>query len=104
MTPIVMISSIDPVAAGHVASLSRPGGNITGVSQLARDLSSKRVELLKEVIPRMRRIAILWDVQGPGPKVAFKEYQSAGRLFNLEVKSLELSGPEPDLDKVHGCL
>ena len=97
--PIVMISSIDPVAAGHVVSLARPGNNITGLSQLSRDLSAKRLELLKEVVPRMRREAILWDVQGPGPQVAFKEYrQAAGELFNIEIQSLEISGPKPDLE------
>jgi putative tryptophan/tyrosine transport system substrate-binding protein len=96
--PIVMISSIDPVAAGHVDSLARPGGNLTGLSQLTRDLSAKRVELLKEIVPRMSRLGIVWDSQGPGPKVAFKEYEAAARMFNLHLQSLELSGPNPDLD------
>jgi putative ABC transport system substrate-binding protein len=96
--PIVMISSIDPVAAGHVDSLARPGGNLTGLSQLTRDLSAKRVELLKEIVPRMSRLGIVWDSQGPGPKVAFKEYKAAARLFNLHLHSLKLSGPNPDLD------
>jgi len=96
--PIVMISSIDPVAAGHVVSLAHPGGNLTGFSQLGRELSAKRVELLKEIIPRMSRLGIIWDSQGPGPKVAFKEYQSAARLFNLDLQSLELSGLNPDLE------
>jgi putative tryptophan/tyrosine transport system substrate-binding protein len=96
--PIVMISSIDPVAAGHVNSLARPGGNLTGVSQLTRDLSAKRVELLKEIAPRMSRLGIVWDLQGPGPKAAFKEYEAAARLFNIPLQSLELSGPNPDLE------
>jgi ABC-type uncharacterized transport system substrate-binding protein len=59
--PIVMLSSVDPVRAGHVDSLSHPGGNITGLSQFSRDLSAKRVELLRETIPKMSRLAILWD-------------------------------------------
>jgi putative ABC transport system substrate-binding protein len=71
--PIVMISSIDPIAAGHVVSLTHPGGNLTGFSQLTRDLSAKRVELLKEIVSRMSRLGIMWDSQGLGPKVAFKE-------------------------------
>jgi ABC-type uncharacterized transport system substrate-binding protein len=71
--PIVMISSIDPIAAGHVVSLAHPGGNLTGFSQLTRDLSAKRVELLKEIVSRMSRLGIMWDSQGLGPKVAFKE-------------------------------
>ncbi len=74
------------------------GGNLTGFSQLGRELSAKRVELLKEIIPRMSRLGIIWDSQGPGPKVAFKEYQSAARLFNLDLQSLELSGLNPDLE------
>lgn len=96
--PIVMISSIDPVAAGHVNSLARPGGNVTGLALLTRDLSAKRVELLKEIVPRMTRIGILWDSQGPGPTVAFKEYGAAAREFKLDLQSLEVSGPKPDLE------
>src|SRR5204863_813818 len=75
--PIVMVSSVDPVAAGIVDSLARPGGNITGLAYLNRDLSAKRMELLKEIFPRISRVAILWDPAGPGPAVAFKKYQSA---------------------------
>ena len=96
--PIVMISSIDPVVAGHVVSLAHPGGNITGVSQLTRELNAKRVELLKEIVPRMSRLGVIWDSQGPGPKVAFKEYQAAAQLFKLDLQSLALKGPEPDLE------
>jgi putative ABC transport system substrate-binding protein len=96
--PIVMMSSIDPVAAGHVASLARPGGNVTSISQLTRELSAKRVELLKEIIPRMSRLGIMFDLQGPGPKAAFKEYQAAARLFNLDLQPVELTGPNPDLE------
>jgi putative tryptophan/tyrosine transport system substrate-binding protein len=96
--PIVMVSSIDPVIAGYVDSLARPGGNITGISFLARDLSAKRVELLKEVLPRMSRVAILWDADGPEPNVAFKEYQAASRTFKLDLQSLEVRRPNPDLE------
>jgi putative ABC transport system substrate-binding protein len=97
--PIVMRSSLDPVAAGYVNSLARPGGNITGLTNLGRDLSAKRVELLKEIFPKMSRIAVLWDADGPGPKVAFKEYQAAALAFNLHVQSLEVRGPKPDFEK-----
>ena len=95
--PIVMVTSIDPVAAGYVESFARPGGNITGLANLGRDLSAKRVELLKEVLPNMSRVAILWDADGPGPAVAFKEYTEAARAFKLEFRSLEIHGPNPDL-------
>src|SRR3990167_9369016 len=92
--PIVMISSIDPVAAGYVKSFARPGGNITGLAHLGRDLSAKRVELLKEVFPKMSRVAILWDADGPGPAVAFKEYEEAARAFKLELRYLEVRRSE----------
>jgi ABC-type uncharacterized transport system substrate-binding protein len=96
--PIVMVSSVDPVMAGLVDSLSHPGGNITGLSQLSRDLSAKRVELLRETLPKISRLAILWDPEGPGPKVAFKEYETAARMFNLQVQSLEIRGPKPNFE------
>ena len=96
--PIVMVSSVDPVTAGLVDSLSRPGGNVTGLSQLSRDLSAKRVELLKETLPKMSRLAVLWDPEGPGPKVAFIEYEAAARAFKLAFQSLEIRGPKPDIE------
>jgi putative ABC transport system substrate-binding protein len=95
--PIVMMSSVDPVAAGYVDSFAHPGGNITGLSWLSRDLSAKRVELLKELLPKMSRVAVLWDADGPGPAIAFKEYETAARAFKLELRSLEVRGPTPDL-------
>jgi putative ABC transport system substrate-binding protein len=94
--PIVMLTSIDPVEAGYVESFARPGGNITGFTHLARDLSAKRVELLKELLPRLSRAGILWDADGPGSAVAFKEYEGAARAFKLELRSLEIRGPKPD--------
>jgi len=95
--PIVMISSVDPVAAGYVESFAHPGGNITGLAWLIRDLSAKRVELLKDLLPRMSRIGVLWDGDGPGPTVAFKEYASAAKAFKLDIFSMEIRGPSPDL-------
>jgi putative tryptophan/tyrosine transport system substrate-binding protein len=95
--PIVMISSVDPVAAGYIETFARPGGNITGVAWLNRDISAKRIELLKELLPKLSRIGILWDVDGPGPAVAFKEYNAAAGAFKLELRSLEVRGPTPDL-------
>jgi putative ABC transport system substrate-binding protein len=94
--PIVMLTSIDPVDAGYVESFARPGGNITGLTHLARDISAKRVELLKELIPRLWRVGILRDADGPGAAVAFKEYEAVARAFKLELRSLEVRGPNPD--------
>ena len=96
--PIVIVSSVDPVTAGIVASLSRPGGNVTGLSQFHRELSAKRVELLKEILPKMSRLAVLWDPEGPGPKVALIEYEAAARAFKLAFQSLEIRGPKPNIE------
>ena len=95
--PIVMVTSVDPVEAGYVESFARPQGNISGLANLGRDLSAKRVELLKQLFPKMSRVGILWDADGPGPKVALKEYEEAARGFKLEFHSLEIHGPNPDL-------
>jgi putative ABC transport system substrate-binding protein len=94
--PIVMISSVDPVVAGYVESFAHPGGNITGLAWLLRDISAKRVELLKELLPKMSRVGILWDADGPGPTIAVKEYEAATRAFKIEPKSLAIRGPNPD--------
>jgi putative ABC transport system substrate-binding protein len=91
-----MISSVDPVAAGYVESFARPGGNITGLAWLGRDLSAKRVELLKELLPKMSRVAVLWDTDGPGPAIAVKEYEGAARAFKMDFRSLPIHGPNPD--------
>jgi putative tryptophan/tyrosine transport system substrate-binding protein len=96
-TPIVMISSVDPVAAGYVESFAHPRGNITGLAWLSRDLSAKRVELLRELLPKMSRVGILWDADAPGPKVAFKEYTTAALAFKLDLRSMEVRGTNPDL-------
>jgi putative ABC transport system substrate-binding protein len=95
--PIVMISSIDPVAAGYVESFAHPGGNITGLAWLNRDISAKRIELLKELLPKLSRVGVLWDADGPGPAVAFKEYTAAALAFKVELQSLAVRGPTPDL-------
>ena len=95
--PIVMLSTVDPVASGYVHSFAHPGGNITGLAWLSRDLSAKRVELLKELLPKMSRVGILWDGDGPGPAIAFKEYTAATQAFKLELRSFSVRGPNPDL-------
>jgi putative ABC transport system substrate-binding protein len=94
--PIVMISSVDPVVAGYVKSFAHPGGNITGLAWLLRDISAKRVELLKELLPKLSRVGILWDADGPGPAIAVKEYKAATQAFKIELQSLGVRGPDPD--------
>jgi len=95
--PIVIVTTVDPVAAGYVKSFAHPGGNITGIASLSRDISAKRVELLKELLPKLSRAGILWDAAGPGPAIAFKEYEEAARAFKLDLRSVEVRGPTPDL-------
>jgi ABC-type uncharacterized transport system substrate-binding protein len=97
--PIVMISSVDPVVAGYVESFAHPGGNITGLAWLLRDLGAKRVELLKELIPKLSSIGVLWDATAPGPAIAFKEYEAAAHAFKLDLRSLDVRGAKPDFEK-----
>jgi putative ABC transport system substrate-binding protein len=96
--PIVMVLAVDPVATGIVDSLARPGGNITGISTLQRELAGKRVELLKEVVPAMSRVGVLRDANAPGSALGFNEYEEAGRALKVQLESLEVRGPEPDLE------
>jgi putative ABC transport system substrate-binding protein len=96
--PIVIVSNADPVAIGFVESLARPGGNITGTTTLSRDLSGKRLELLKEVVPRTSRVGVLRDSKASGPVISFKEYETAAHALKMELQSLEVHGPNPDFD------
>ena len=97
--PIVMVAVSDPVESGFVDSLARPGGNITGVARFTRELSGKRLELLKEAVPRISRVGVLWDGNAaPGPAIASKEYEAAARSLKLEFQSLEVRGPDADVD------
>jgi len=97
--PIVIVTTVDPVAAGYVKSFGRPGGNITGIASLSRDISAKRIELLKEFLPKLSRAGILWDAAGPGPAIAFKEYEEAAQGFKFDLRSVEIRGPIPDLPR-----
>jgi ABC-type uncharacterized transport system substrate-binding protein len=96
--PIVMVSFVDPVVAGLVDSLGRPGGNITGLSMQRVDLGGKRLELFKEIIPSGSRVAILWDANAPGPVLSFKDYEAAARALKIQLQSIEVRGPDPDID------
>jgi putative tryptophan/tyrosine transport system substrate-binding protein len=92
--PIVMTASGDPLGSGLVASLARPGGNVTGMSLMTPDIGGKRLELLKELLPRLARVAVLWNAANPYPAIVFKETQGAGRTLGIEVQSLEVRGPD----------
>jgi putative tryptophan/tyrosine transport system substrate-binding protein len=92
--PIVMTTANDPVGAGLVASLARPGGNLTGLSTLAPELSGKRLELLKEVVPGLTRVAVLWNAANPANAAAWEETQAAARALGLQLLSQEVRGPQ----------
>jgi putative tryptophan/tyrosine transport system substrate-binding protein len=96
--PIVMSAAGDPLGSGLVASLARPGGNVTGISLMAPDLGGKRLELLKQLVPGFARVAVLWNVANPYPAFVFRETQAAGRTLGVEVQSLEVRGPD-DFDR-----
>jgi putative tryptophan/tyrosine transport system substrate-binding protein len=83
--PIVFTISGDPIGTGLVASLARPGGNVTGLSSQAPDLAGKRLELLREVVPNLRRLAILVNILNPSMALEIGEVQAAARALGLEV-------------------
>jgi putative ABC transport system substrate-binding protein len=89
--PIVFSGVTDPVAAGLVDSLARPGGNITGFTNIASVLSGKRLELLKETVPRLSRVAVLWDPRNPGSIPQWKESQLSAKELGLQLYSMEVS-------------
>jgi ABC-type uncharacterized transport system substrate-binding protein len=93
LIPVVMAHGSDPVELGFVASLARPGGNITGLTHLAPELGGKRLELLKEIIPQLSLVAVLTDpgTQGHGPQI--KELEVAARGLGVQLRPIEVRGP-----------
>jgi putative ABC transport system substrate-binding protein len=93
--PIVMaVSGGDPVGQGVVASLARPGGNITGLSLMLPEVSGKRLELLREAVPTLSHVAVLWNPDGSGSTLVFKETQTAAHALGLQLQSLEVRRPD----------
>jgi putative ABC transport system substrate-binding protein len=92
--PIIMFNVSDPVADGLVDSLARPGGNITGFSIISGVLAGKRLELLKEAIPKLARVAVLWDPKNRGSSGQWKESQLVARELRLQLHSMEISSPD----------
>ena len=93
-TPIVFFGVFDPVAAGLVDSLARPGGNVTGFTNIATTLAGKRLELLKETVPKLSRIAVLYDPKSPGSVAQWNESQQQARELGLQLHSMEVSGAD----------
>lgn len=94
--PIVMAVSVDPVQSGLVASIARPGGNITGVTFVSSDLAAKRLQLLHEMAPDLRRIAVIWNPDHIDPE--YRETQAAAKRLGIQVQSLEVRSAE-DFDE-----
>src|SRR5262245_36459720 len=88
--PIIMAQDSDPVGNGFVASLARPGGNITGLSNFAPELSGKRLELLKEVVPKLSRVAVLGTSTQPGHTRVSSEIELAAKTFTLQLQYLDV--------------
>jgi putative ABC transport system substrate-binding protein len=91
--PIVLTSGGDPVGSGLVKSLARPGGNITGLSLMVPDLGGKRLEMMQELLPAMRRVAVIWNAANPYPALVLKNIQDAARPIGIDVQSLEIRSP-----------
>jgi putative tryptophan/tyrosine transport system substrate-binding protein len=92
--PIVMAFAADPVRTGFVASLARPGGNITGLSGIMPELAGKRLELLKELLPKLSRLAFLAYGRDPAHGLFVKEAQDAAQSFGMEFQSLVIASPD----------
>jgi putative ABC transport system substrate-binding protein len=101
--PIVMVNSTDPVGTGFVASLARPGGNVTGLSTLSPELSVKRLELLKEAFPRLARVAIIWNPDIQGAALDYKGTEDAARSLHLQIQSVEVRRAD-DLDRAFSAV
>jgi putative tryptophan/tyrosine transport system substrate-binding protein len=97
--PIVVTGGMDPVGSGFVASLARPGGNVTGLTNLSVELVGKRLELLKEVIPKVSRFAFLTpDAETAASKAMFEDGQAAAKILGVKFQLVEVKGQDPDID------
>jgi len=96
--PIVMAAVGDPIAAGFIASLAQPRGNVTGASLLATELTAKRLELLKEILPNLTRLAVLWSANNASVVQKFKQIEAAAPVLGVQLQTLELRAPS-DIEK-----
>ena len=92
--PIVMPSASDPVGVGFVASLARPGGNITGLSTLAPEISGKQLEILKEIVPKLSRVAAFGNSTRSGTSLSLKEMELAAAAFKIQIQKLDIQEPK----------
>jgi ABC-type uncharacterized transport system substrate-binding protein len=91
--PLVMVAVGDPVTTGLVASLARPGGNITGLTSTSEELDGKRLELLREVIPKLSHVAVFWNPENPTLLTSLKEMRAAAQVLGIKVQVLEVRTP-----------
>jgi putative ABC transport system substrate-binding protein len=102
--PIVMASSADPVAAGLVASLARPGGNVTGFTIRGPELEGKRLELLKEVVPQLARVAVIWNPNNPAIAAYFETTRNAGRALRISLDPVAEVRRADELDRAFSAI
>jgi putative ABC transport system substrate-binding protein len=100
--PIVMGFDDDPVGSGFVASLARPGGNITGLSTLAPEISGKQLEILKEIVSRLSRVAVLGSSTRSGTSLSLKEMELAAGAFKVQIQYLDIQDPK-DIETAFGA-
>src|SRR5215813_10375461 len=91
--PVVIGAAGDPVRAGIVASLAKPGANVTGVSSLALELEGKRLELMKEILPKVSRVSVFWNPDTAYSSLAFKQVEAAARALGVRLHPVRLTGP-----------
>ena len=101
--PILFVTAIDPVGAGLAASLARPGGNVTGLATLSPELSTKRLELIKELIPRVSRVAVLWNAGNPANAIVRAGMEEAGHRLGFGLRSYEVQRSD-DLERTFAAI
>src|SRR5262245_45433036 len=101
--PIVMATSTDPLGTGFVASLARPGGNVTGLSTMSPELTGKRLELLREVVAKLSRVAFLWNPEVRGAVLDYNQTEGAARSLGLQLQSVEVARAD-DFDQAFSAI
>ena len=101
--PIVMYGGGDPVGTGLVESLARPGGNLTGISDVSAEVTPKRMELLKQVAPQLRRVAMLWNLKDLGMTLRYRASEAGARALGISVQPLGVNEPD-DFDQAFGAM
>jgi putative tryptophan/tyrosine transport system substrate-binding protein len=101
--PIVMSVVIDPLGSGIVSSLAHPGGNVTGTSMMASDLVGKQFEVLKEVVPKVSRVALLWNPANPGGAPQLREAEAVARALGVRLQTLEARDPQ-EIDRAFAAM